>query len=42
MNSDLPEELLTTVVVRVTIAVMKHGDQKQTEEERAYLAYASM
>jgi hypothetical protein len=30
-----------SVLVRVSIAVMKHHDPKQVGEERAYLAYTS-
>jgi hypothetical protein len=34
--------LFLLVLVRVTIAVMKHHDQKQIGEERVYVAYASI
>ena len=30
-----------TVFVGITVAMTRHGDQKQAEEERAYLAYTS-
>ena len=33
---------MADVFVRVTVAVMKHHDQKQLGEEKACLAYASM
>jgi hypothetical protein len=31
-----------TILIRVTISVTKHHDQKQFWEERIYLAYASI
>lgn len=40
-NSELRLQHLSHVLVRVTIAVIKHRDQKQLEEEKFYLAYNS-
>jgi hypothetical protein len=34
-------ELPTSALSKLTIAVMKHHNQKQLEEQRVYLAYTS-
>lgn len=33
--------VLGSILVSVSVAVMKHNDQQQAVEERVYLAYAS-